>query len=53
MKTASILTTANDSGGLKLSEFRDWICQTTQTNEGSQKGKLNYHRVIRSSDYFG
>jgi hypothetical protein len=29
------------------------MCQTTQTKEGSQSGKLNYHKVILSSDYFG
>jgi hypothetical protein len=33
MKTALILTTAKDSGGLQLNEFSDWICQTTQTKE--------------------
>lgn len=53
MKNAFISTTAKDSGRLQLNEFPVWTCQTTQTNEGSQNGKLNYHRVIRSSDHFG
>ena len=46
MKTAIILTRAKDSEGLQPKEFPDWICQTTQTNEGSEKGKLNYHRFF-------
>jgi len=41
MKTAFILTKGKDSGGLQLNEFPEWICQTTQINEGSEKGKLN------------
>jgi hypothetical protein len=53
MKTAFILTTAKDSRGPQLNEFSNWMCQTTQTKEGSQSGKLNYHKVILSSDYFG